>query len=38
MEDLLNVQMSLKRNNHLMLDSRKYKEKSFDLGFDQKCF
>ena len=31
MEDLSNVPMSLKRNNRLMLDSRKYKGKCFDL-------
>ena len=31
MEDLSNIHMSLKRNNGLMLDSRKYKGKCFDL-------
>ena len=31
MEDLSNILMSLKRNNRLMLDSRKYKGKCFDL-------
>ena len=34
MADLSNVHMSLKRNNHLMLDSRKYKGKCFNLCFD----
>ena len=31
MEDLSNIHMSLKGNNLLMLDSRKYKGKCFDL-------
>ena len=31
MEDLSNIHMSLKRNNRLMLDSRKYKGKCCDL-------
>ena len=31
MEDLSNIHMSLKRNNRLMLDSKKYKGKCFDL-------
>ena len=31
MDHLSNIPMSLKRNNRLMLDSRKYKGKCFDL-------
>ena len=31
MEDLSNIHMSLKRNNRLMLDLKKYKGKCFDL-------
>ena len=33
MEDLLNIHMSLKRSNQLMLDSRKYNGKCFDLCY-----
>ena len=31
MEDLSNIHMSLKRNNRLILDSRNYTRKCFDL-------
>ena len=31
MEDLSNIHMSLERKNRLMLDSKKYKKKLFDL-------